>query len=336
MRVLLTGVGCPGAHALISNLKLQDKNIFILGTNANEQAIGRWLCDDFAVVPWAYDENYVDSIINLVKKNKIDIVFPQTSWEMFHLSKAAERIEKHCKLLASKHDLVAICENKYLMYKHFEGKIDVPEFYLVKTIAELIEAAKKLGYPEKDVVFKPPEGKGARGVRVLTEKSNRYDLLFNGRPFAKFISMDELKSTLGEKEIPPLMIMEYLDGVELKIDPVLQNGEILTCSVKNRLNFASGLAMGFEMIRDNVALDYAKKLLEHLPMDYCIDISTRGGVLMEINPRVSTYIYGENYCAPYLSLKLAMEEMSANEVRNYQKELPIGKKMFRYYGQIDY
>ena len=255
---------------------------------------------------------------------------------MFHLSKASKRIENHCKLLASKHELVAICENKYLMYRHFEGKIDVPEFYLVKTMAELIEAAEKLGYPEKDVVFKPPEGKGARGVRVLTEKSDRYDLLFNGRPFAKFISMDELKSTVGKKEIPALMIMEYLDGVELKIDPVLQNGEILTCSVKNRLNFASGLAMGFEMIEDNAALDCAKKLLEHLPMDYCIDISTRGGVLMEINPRVSTYIYGENYCAPYLSLKLAMGEMSADEVRNYQKELPIGKKMFRYYGQGDY
>ena len=222
------------------------------------------------------------------------------------------------------------------MYRHFEGKIDVPEFYLVKRMAELIEAAEKLGYPEKDVVFKPPEGKGARGVRVLTEKSDRYDLLFNGRPFAKFISMDELKSTVGKKEIPALMIMEYLDGADLKIDPVLKNGEILTCSVKNRLNFASGLAMGFEMIEDNAALDYAKKLLEHLPMDYCIDISTRGGVLMEINPRVSTYIYGENYCAPYLSLKLAMGEMSADEVRNYQKELPIGKKMFRYYGQIDY
>ena len=64
------------------------------------------------------------------------------------------------------------------MYKHFEGKIDVPEFYLVKTMNDLIEAAKKLGYPDKDVVFKPPEllsKKGARGVRVLTEKSNRYD-----------------------------------------------------------------------------------------------------------------------------------------------------------------
>lgn len=336
MRVLLTGVGCPGAHALISNLKLQDERIFILGTNANEQAIGRWLCDDFAVVPWAYEDGYIDSIIDLVKKNDIDIVFPQTSWEMFHLSKAAKEIEKNCKLLASKHELIAICENKYLMYKHFEGKIEVPEFYLVKTMAELIKAAETLGYPEKDVVFKPPEGKGARGVRVLTEKSNRYDLLFDGRPFAKYISMDELKSTVGKKEIPELMVMEYLDGVELKIDPVLQNGEMLTCSVKNRLNFASGLAMGFEMIEDDTALSYAEKLLEHLPMDYCIDISTRGGVLMEINPRVSTYIYSEKYCAPHLALKLAMDEMSPDEVRDYQKKLPVGKKMFRYYGQVEY
>tara|TARA_B100000579_G_scaffold74144_1_gene56981 strand:- start:294 stop:1304 length:1011 start_codon:yes stop_codon:yes gene_type:complete len=336
MRILLTGVGCPGAHALISNLKLQDENIFILGTNADDRAVGRWLCDEFAVVPWAYEENYIDSIIDLVKKNQIDIVFPQTSWEMFHLSKAAKSIEKHCKLLASKHEYVAICENKYLMYEHFKNKIYVPEFYLAKTMAELIESAEKLGYPERDVVFKPPEGKGARGVRILTEKSNRYDLLFNGRPFARYISMDELKSTVGKKEIPPLMVMEYLDGVELKIDPVLQNGEILTCSVKNRLNFASGLGMEYEMIEDQNALDYAKKLLEYLPMDYCIDLSTRGGVLMEINPRISTYIYAENYCPPYLSLKLAMGEMSINEVKSFQKNLPIGKKMFRYYGQIDY
>ena len=336
MRVLLTGVGCPGAHALITNLKLQDENIFILGTNAGKQAVGRWLCDEFAVVPWAYEENYIDSIINLIKKYQIDIVFPQTSWEMFHLSKDAKKIEKHCRLLASKHEFVSICENKYLMYKHFKNKIYVPEFYLVKNMAELIKAAEKLGYPERDVVFKPPEGKGARGVRILTEKSDRYDLLFNGRPFAKYISMEELKSTVGKKEIPPLMVMEYLDGIELKIDPVLQNGEILTCSVKNRLNFASGLGMEYEMIEDENALKFAKELLKYLPMDYCIDISTRGGVLMEINPRISTYIYSEDYCPPYLSLKLAMEEMTADEIRDYQTKLPIGKKMFRYYGQIDY
>ena len=336
MRVLLTGVGCPGAHALITNLKLQDPDMYILGTNASKQAIGKWMCDDFAVVPWAYEAEYIKTITELVQKHEIDVVFPQTSWEMFYLSKAAGDIEEHCILLASKHEFVRLCENKFRMYEHFKGKIEVPEYYLVHSLDELENAAAKLGYPEKDVVFKPPEGKGSRGVRIMTEKSDRYDLLFNGRPFAKFISIDELRNTVGDKEIPELIVMEYLDGEELKIDPVLISGDALVCSVKIRMNFASGLAMGFEMIEDNVALDYAKKLLEHLPMDYCIDISTRGGVLMEINPRVSTYIYGENYCAPYLSLKLAMGEMTADEVRSFQSNLPIGKKMFRYYGQVDY
>lgn len=336
MRILLTGVGCPGAHALITNLKKQEPDLFILGTNATEQAIGKWICDDFSIVPWAYEKGYVDSIIELVKQHNIDIVFPQTSWEMFHLSKASETIEKYCKLLASKHELVNICENKFLMYEHFKGKIEVPEYYLVRTFEELENAALKLGYPDKDIVFKPPEGKGARGVRVMTEKSDRYDLLFNGRPFAKFISMDELKNTVSGKEIPELMVMEYLDGEELKIDPVVQKGEMLVCSVKLRMNFASGLGMNYEFIDDKKAIKYAEKVMEHLPMDYCVDISTRGGILMEINPRVSTYIYSDNYCPPYLSLKLAMGEMGKKEIQKYQNNIPIGKRLFRYYGQVDY
>jgi hypothetical protein len=111
---------------------------------------------------------------------------------------------------------------------------------------------------------------------------------------------------------------------------------MLICSVKDRLNFASGLAMGFEVISHDKSVEYGKKVMKHIPMDYCVDIQLRGGVLMEINPRVSTFIYDENYCPPYLALKLAMEEMTEAEVEGYQKNVPIGKKMFRYYGQVDY
>ena len=55
------------------------------------------------------------------------------------------------------------------------GLYDDDTAYQVDAPKVAVFSAKKLGYPEKDVVFKPPEGKGARGVRVLTEKSNRYD-----------------------------------------------------------------------------------------------------------------------------------------------------------------
>ena len=336
MRILLTGIGCPGGHALITNLKLQEPEMFILGTNAHEQAVGSRMCDAFEETPWAYEKNYVDTIIELVKKYGIDIVFPQTSWEMFELSKAGDEVRKHCRLLASNHELVKVCENEYLMYEHLKGKMDIPEYCLVHSIEELEEAAAKLGYPENNVVFKPPVGKGNRGVRVMTEKADRFDLLFNGRPFAKYISLDELRKTVEGKELPELMVMEYLDGREYKVNPVLVKGKMLICSVKDRLNYASGLAMGFEVISHDESIEYGKEVMKHIPMDYCVDIQLRGGVLMEINPRVSTFIYDENYCPPYLALKLAMEEMTEAEIEGYQKNVPIGKKMFRYYGQVDY
>ena len=31
-----------------------------------------------------------------------------------------------------------------------------------------------------------------------------------------------------------------------------------------------------------------------------------------------------------------MGEMNALEIKKYQDNIPIGKKLFRYYGQIDY
>ena len=65
MRILLTGIGCPGGHALITNLKLQDSEMFILGTNAHEQAVGSQMCDAFEETPWAYEKKYVLSLIHI-------------------------------------------------------------------------------------------------------------------------------------------------------------------------------------------------------------------------------------------------------------------------------
>ena len=336
MRILLTGVGCPGAHALITSLKRQSPELWISGTDASRQAIGRWLCDDFAQVPWAHDEGYVDAIVELAQRWEVEVVFPQTSWEMFELSKAVDRFEGVATLLASPHEWVAACEDKFAMYEALKGKMELPRYELVHTLAELEAAAARLGFPERDVVFKPPRGKGSRGVRVLTERGKRYELLFEGRPFARYISLQELRTTVGEREIPPLLVMEYLEGEEHKIDPIARGGEVLLGTVKRRLNYASGLAMGFEMIEAPELLAYGAEVLHHIPLDWCVDISTRGGVLMEINPRVSTFIYGEVWCPPWLALQLATGRISADEVRARQPDAPVGTRMFRYYCQQEF
>ena len=336
MRILLTGVGCPGAHALITNLKRCEPGLYIVGTDASPDPIGRWLCDDFARVPWAHEPGYAVAVADLAAQYRVDIVFPQTSWETYALAKERAVVEQAAPLLASDFKWVAICEDKHAMYEHLRGKMAVPRYALVRTLAELEAAAARLGYPERDVVFKPPRGKGSRGVRVLSERADRYTELFERRPYARYMTLDELRTTVGERELPELMVMEYLEGEEYKIDPVALEGEMLVGSVKHRMAYGSGLAMRFAMLDRPDQLEYGREVLRHIPLSWCVDICTRGEHLMEINPRVSTFIYGDDYCPPWLALKLALGEMTYDEVRAYQERVPIGRRMFRYYCQRDY
>ena len=57
---------------------------------------------------------------------------------------------------------------------------------------------------------------------------------------------------------------------------------------------------------------------------------------MEINPRVSTFIYSENWCPPWLALQLATGRISADEVCARQSDAPVGTRMFRYYCQQEF
>ena len=50
---------------------------------------------------------------------------------------------------------------------------------------------------------------------------------------------------------------------------------MLVCSVKLRMNFASGLGMDYELIKDDSSVEYAKKVMEFLPMDYCAQKHTK-------------------------------------------------------------
>ena len=54
--------------------------------------------------------------------------------------------------------------------------INIPNYYKVKNYSEFLTSLKKLGYPKKDVCFKPSrysQSGGARGFRILRKKTQR-------------------------------------------------------------------------------------------------------------------------------------------------------------------
>ena len=337
LKIILTASGCPGASTMINMLrKIEERKIKIIGTDMRENAIGRFLADGFYKVPPGADKNYIEELLSIVEKEKPDILFPVSSYEVYPVAANKKKFEKlGIKVLVSNPYPINICNNKYLMYESLKGIVDLPKYYLPHSLDEFLNCAEKLGYPEKQICFKPPKAKGSRGFRVLKENINKAELLLSSTHSNNYLTMSDFKEIFKNiKPFPQLLLLEFVEGKEFTVDAILQKGEILLYEVKTREEAGSGLAMYFEKCYKPELVDYTQKILNKIPLDYCVNVQTKGGKLLEINPRVSTFVYQENLILPYLAIKLLLKEITEDELKSYQSKVRIGLKSVRYYDQV--
>src|SRR5207249_12318464 len=90
--VLVTASGAPGSAALIRALRLNgERGVRVVGTDMSPQAIGRHFCDRFFVVPPGRDPAFADAVLNIVRRENVDAVLPQSSFDLEALAEARER-----------------------------------------------------------------------------------------------------------------------------------------------------------------------------------------------------------------------------------------------------
>src|SRR5512137_2742484 len=83
LKIVLTAAGCPGASTLIRMLKANgEREIAIHGVDMRPDAIGRFLCDGFSLVPPGASPEYVDELAAVVERVRPDLLFVQSSHEI--------------------------------------------------------------------------------------------------------------------------------------------------------------------------------------------------------------------------------------------------------------
>ena len=197
--VVVTACGCPGASTFIHWLKnkVKEREIYIIGVDMSSEPIGRFISDKFIQIPSADNDNYIDAVKELILREKPDIFFCVSSYEVGKISKHKDELEAlGTKVIVSDHDIINIASNKYTLYEALKDNQDIklPKYYSPKNLNEFIKHAKMLGYPEKRVCFKPHFSKGSRGFRIIDDSISRKDLLLNYKPESTFISMSEFIS----------------------------------------------------------------------------------------------------------------------------------------------
>ena len=346
INILMTGGGAPGAVGILHCLK-QNPLFNITVADANPDAIGKYLNTDFETIPFANDSNFVEAILSLCRRKNIHAVLPLVTKELIPLSQRSNEFElAGAKLLLSPASSLEIANNKSRLYQFLQWRgIPVPDFRIIDGSAPLaIEqfktAVEELGYPQKTICFKPSVSNGSRGFRIISEKINETDLLFNHKPNSVYININEAIRILSSGPFPELLVSEYLPGEEYSVDCLANHGESVLIIPRLRKKMINGITVEGEFVKEDNIIASCRNIIKELQLHCNIGIQLKGSesrqfLLLEVNPRVQGTIsaaLGAGVNLPVLAVKQELGlPISPDELI-----VTWGTKFSRYWSEVFY
>ena len=318
--ILLSACGSPSMPGMIACFRNNgERRIRIVGMDMNEEPSNRYLVDAFYTVPAATDPVYCDRVLDICKKEGVQIYFPNISAEVSAIVKRQDEFERLGVMLSlSNQESVNISNNKLHTYLRLqEAKIPVPKFYPVYSVEDFVEGCTEMGYPEKTVCIKIVNGSGSRGVRIIDAKKSRYKIFAYEKPNSFYTSYDDMLSILKEADkLEEMMLVEYMSGNESTIDLLADKGKVLYEVGRENIVSLMSIAQESILAYDETAYHIASEVVSLLNMDGNVGFDFMRNadgvpVLMDINPRLTatvSVIAAGGVNLPYLRIKQLLGE----------------------------
>jgi carbamoyl-phosphate synthase large subunit len=335
--VLVSAAGAPGTAALVRALKENgEREVRVVATDMAERSVGRHICDAFHLVPPGSDPDFGNAMLDVAEREAVDAILPQSSFDLLGLAEAKERFDGVAVMVSSP-DAIRRSNDKAESYALLdEIGVPGPSWQRVVGGDAVTAAARELGYPDVDVAIKPAFSSGSRGFRILSAGADRREQLLKNRPgVAEALRLEELVELLGGDETP-LLVMELASGLERTIDGIAEGGTIALGHPKTRESMRAGLAMYFATLEDDRLMEVAAKIVEELALDHFFNIQLVGDKVIEINPRISTIVYQEDLNLPWLGVKHALGEISAEELASHRERVRPTRRALRYFDQLEW
>lgn len=268
MNILMCSVGRRGE--LLKNFKnSMSENSKIVATDLSPYAPALYFADKQYLVPRIEDPSYIDTIMDICKKEQINAITTFIDPEIEILAKNRKRFsELGIVVLAPYEETAALCFDKYKMFKKLSS-CGIPTVMTWGTIEEFDEA-KAAGMVDFPVFIKPRTGSGSVGAR----KVFNYDILLESM-----------------KEDPSLIIQEFMDCEDLDVDVYIDTitHEAVSAFSKRKIETRIGGASKTVSFKDEKLFSFISKIVKVLKFNGPVDMDFfyRNGeyYLSEINPR---------------------------------------------------
>jgi carbamoylphosphate synthase large subunit len=291
--ILLTCVGGELAPQMIGQLRTSTRHpgLRVVGVDGRADAVGRHMVDVFSQVPLGNAPGYIEAILEIVEKNRIELLIPTSDEEAVTLASERDRLQAAgCTLACAESTTLQQLTDKSKTYQRMaQLGLPVPEWQYASTKDQLVSVVQSMIAAHGDVVVKPVVERGSRGVCVITTRNAQGDSRARERHMSLPHFLDETLPGYGA-HLPAMVMPRLLEPVH-DLDMLAWNGRAIRIIPRRRVS--SSLPNEGHIIKNMPALiELGEKLIAGFNLSWLYDCdimfdSEGTPWVLEINPRQS-------------------------------------------------
>lgn len=166
-RVLVSGASGIVGYGVLRSLRQARQQCSLIGTSIYDDSVAPAFCDVFEQAPPTNAPEYLDWLLAVLRRHRIDLLIPGIEIDMYHwVEHVPEILATGALPLLNEPGLIALCKDKWDFYQRLvaAGVSCVIESSVKQDFAAL---AAQFGLP---FLLKPRRGFGSKGiVRVTSE-----------------------------------------------------------------------------------------------------------------------------------------------------------------------
>lgn len=219
MNILILSAGTRNKIVQYFKKELEGKGT-VIATDMSELAPAIYEADKYYIVPRMSDPGYLEVILDICEKEKVDGVLSLIDPELSLLAKNEKKFaEVGAKVIGSSYDLCEMALDKFQMYEWLvKHEYKCAKSYMDKEVFYADLKSRKISFP---VFVKPARGSASISISKVYDKET-VDLLFAHED--------------------GLMIQEFLNGQEIGADVYIDmiSGEVISIFTKKKLKMRAG------------------------------------------------------------------------------------------------
>lgn len=228
MNILVTAIGSFSATCVIEKLKQSGHHVLGCDIYPKEYHYESFLCEKFYQVPKAVEElSFLNSILDICKKEEIEIIIPLTDVEIDTLNKNREIFKiNNINLAIQSSYTLEFARNKFNLFKFIEKNPIIP---VVRSLSGPLE---NLPFPYP-FIAKPKNGRSSEGLIIIESDfqfelvKHRKDYLFQEFIEGEIITVDYIRNKNSEQDflIPRKELLRTKNGAGITVR-IIQNEKL--------------------------------------------------------------------------------------------------------------